>query len=145
MQGAEKCKDTKKSRVKLEQVENEADAAYPEPRLPFPCMSSLSSKEQKTYLGFLMSKKTRDPPQVPSFSPSWYFNPASPCCMASSNNLLLIFQRLKAQVNNEVMQFMRYLQDVAKICADDYNFISQGAMQYSEVLRLQGLYLSSAL
>lgn len=32
------------------------------------------------------------------------------------------------------MQFMKYLQDVAKICADDYNFISQGAMQYSEVL-----------
>ncbi|XP_068579665.1 little elongation complex subunit 2 isoform X2 [Cebidichthys violaceus] len=50
-----------------------------------------------------MSKKIRDPPQ-----------------------------NLKARVNNEVMQFMRYLQDVAKICADDYNFISQGAMQYSE-------------
>ncbi|XP_044049038.1 little elongation complex subunit 2 isoform X2 [Siniperca chuatsi] len=101
--GVEECKDTGKSRVKLKQVENEADAAYPEPRLPFPCMSSLSSKEQKTYLGILLSKKTRDAPQS-----------------------------LKARVNNEVMQFMRYLQDVAKICTDDYNFISQGAMQYSE-------------
>ncbi|KAM9753218.1 little elongation complex subunit 2 isoform 3-T3 [Menidia menidia] len=30
------------------------------------------------------------------------------------------------------MQFMKYLQDVSKMCADDYNFISQGAMQYSE-------------
>ncbi|XP_055365936.1 little elongation complex subunit 2 isoform X2 [Betta splendens] len=30
------------------------------------------------------------------------------------------------------MQFRMYLQDVARICADDYNFISQGAMQYSE-------------
>ncbi|KAI3371309.1 hypothetical protein L3Q82_023925 [Scortum barcoo] len=101
--GAEKCKDNKKSRVKLKQVEREVDDAYPEPRLPFPCMSSLSSKEQKTYLGFLMSKKTRNPPES-----------------------------LKARVNNEMMQFMRYLQEVAKICADDYNFISQGAMQYSE-------------
>ncbi|XP_039665198.1 little elongation complex subunit 2 isoform X3 [Perca fluviatilis] len=100
---AGECKDTEKSRVKCQQVENEAGAVYPEPRLPLPCMSSLSSKEQKTYLGILMSKKTRDPPQ-----------------------------NLKARVNNEVMQFMRYLQDVARICADDYNFISQGAVQYSE-------------
>lgn len=42
------------------------------------------------------------------------------------------------------MQFMRYLQDVAKVCADDYNFISQGAMQYSEVLILKELHLSLA-
>lgn len=47
-----------------------------------------------------------------------------------------MFQDLNARVNNEVMQFMRYLQDVAKICADDYNYISQGAMQYSEVMIL---------
>ncbi|XP_034735051.1 little elongation complex subunit 2 isoform X1 [Etheostoma cragini] len=100
---AEQCKETEKPSVKFKQVENEAGAVYPEPRLPFPCSSSLSSKEQKTYLGILMSKKTRDPPQ-----------------------------NLKARVNNEVMQFTRYLQDVARICADDYNFISQGAMQYSE-------------
>ncbi|XP_029290395.1 LOW QUALITY PROTEIN: little elongation complex subunit 2 [Cottoperca gobio] len=101
--GAEECKETEKSRIKLKQVQTEAGAVCPEPRLPFPCLSSLSSKDQKTYLGILMSKKAGDPPQ-----------------------------KLQAQVNNEVMQFQRYLQDVAKICADDYNFISQGAMQYSE-------------
>ncbi|KAM7396738.1 hypothetical protein PAMP_019755 [Pampus punctatissimus] len=100
-EGAEDSKDTKKT--KLKQIKNEAGATYPEPRLPFPCMSSLSSKEQKTYLGILMSKKTRNPPQS-----------------------------LQTRVNNEVMQFMRYLQDVSRICAGDYNFISQGAMQYSE-------------
>ncbi|XP_029953120.1 little elongation complex subunit 2 isoform X2 [Salarias fasciatus] len=66
-------------------------------------MSSLSSKEHNIYLGFLTSKKKSDPPQG-----------------------------LQKRVNDEVMQFTRYLQDVAKICADDYNFISQGAMQYSE-------------
>ncbi|KAK5867387.1 hypothetical protein PBY51_011884 [Eleginops maclovinus] len=103
VQGATECKDTKKSRVKLHQIKNEAGAVYPEPRLPFPCLSSLSVKDQKTYLGFLMSKKASDPPQ-----------------------------NLQARVNSEVMQFMRYLQDVAKICADDYNFITPGAMQYSE-------------
>ncbi|XP_053175206.1 little elongation complex subunit 2 [Scomber japonicus] len=102
-EGAEDCKDPKNTNVKLKQSKNEADAAYPEPRLPFPCMSSLSSQEQKMYLGILMSKKNRNPPES-----------------------------LQARVNNEVMQFMRYLQDVSRICADDYNFISQGAVQYSE-------------
>ncbi|KAJ4938195.1 hypothetical protein JOQ06_002820 [Pogonophryne albipinna] len=102
-QGAAQCWDTEKSRVKLKQIEKEAGAVYPEPRLPYPCPSSLSINGQKTYLGFLMSKKASDPPL-----------------------------NLQAQVNSEVMQFMMYLQDVAKICADDYNFISQGAMQYSE-------------
>uniref|UniRef100_UPI0037E79757 little elongation complex subunit 2 n=1 Tax=Semicossyphus pulcher TaxID=241346 RepID=UPI0037E79757 len=103
VEGAEECKDMKKSKVKLKQAKKAADAAFPEPRLPYPCMSSLSSKEQKTYLDCLMSKKARDPPQS-----------------------------LQARVNNEVMQFMRYLQDVARICADDYLFITQGALQYSE-------------
>ncbi|KAI9529775.1 hypothetical protein NQZ68_008014 [Dissostichus eleginoides] len=102
-QGAAECRDTEKSGVKLKQIENEAGAVYPEPRLPYPCPSSLSINNQKTYLGFLTSKKACDPPK-----------------------------NLQARVNSEVMQFMRYLQDVAKICADDYNFISQGAMQYSE-------------
>lgn len=55
------------------------------------------------------------------------------------------FQVLKARVNNEVMHFNSYLQDVARMCADDYNFISQGAMQYSEVLILHQLHLSLAL
>lgn len=47
-------------------------------------------------------------------------------------------------MNNEVMHFNSYLQDVARMCADDYNFIPQGAMQYSEVLILHQL-LSLAL
>ncbi|XP_040019097.2 little elongation complex subunit 2 [Gasterosteus aculeatus] len=100
--GTEECKGTKK---KVKQVGNEKVAPYPEPRLPLPCMSTLSSAEQRTYLGFLINKKIRYPQQ---------------------------FQNLKSRVNNEVMQFMRYLQDVARICANDYNFIPQGAMQYSE-------------
>ena len=65
-EGAEECNKTKKSKRKFKQFENKARAAYPEPRLPFPCISTLSSKDQNTYLDFLMSKKTRDPPQVPS-------------------------------------------------------------------------------
>lgn len=67
-EGAEDCKGPKNTQVKLKQSKNEADAAYPEPRLPFPCMSSLSSQEQKMYLGTLMSKKKRNPPEVLVFS-----------------------------------------------------------------------------
>lgn len=62
LESVDECKDTKQSKVKL-------SIAYPEPRLPFPCMSSLSSKDQIIYLGFLMSKKNKKPPQVPPFSP----------------------------------------------------------------------------
>uniref|UniRef100_A0A3P8QEX1 Little elongation complex subunit 2 C-terminal domain-containing protein n=1 Tax=Astatotilapia calliptera TaxID=8154 RepID=A0A3P8QEX1_ASTCA len=88
---------------RAEQKQIKKDAPFPEPRLPYPCLSNISSKQQETFLGFLMNKKTKDPPEV-----------------------------LKARVNNEVMHFNSYLQDVARMCADDYNFISQGAMQYSE-------------
>lgn len=68
VEGEEECTGAKKSKVKLRQVENEVTVPYPEPRLPYPCMSSLSSKDQKMYLEILMSKKTKVPPQVPVFS-----------------------------------------------------------------------------
>ncbi|XP_037110191.1 little elongation complex subunit 2 [Syngnathus acus] len=84
------------------QMKNAGGDVFPQPRLPFPCVSSLSSKEQRAYVDILC-KKSRDPPE-----------------------------HLKARVDQEVMQFQRYLQDVAKVCADDYNFISQGALQYAE-------------
>ncbi|XP_061630410.1 little elongation complex subunit 2 isoform X2 [Phyllopteryx taeniolatus] len=104
MDAPECSKNTTKAYVgKGKQVKKEADDVFPQPRLPFPCMSSLSIKEQRAYLGCLCSKKLRDPPQ-----------------------------QLKARVDHEVMQFQRYLQDVANTCADDYSFISQGALQYAE-------------
>lgn len=91
-EGSEECKGARKSGLKLKQDENEADAAYPEPRLPYPCLSTLSSKEQKMYLDILMSKNRNHPSQVQTFTPSWYLNPASPCSIASSNNPLLYFR-----------------------------------------------------
>ncbi|KAM9854447.1 little elongation complex subunit 2 isoform 2-T3 [Aulostomus maculatus] len=100
---AEVCKDTLKSHSKPNQGTNETDISYPQPRLPFPCMSNLSDNEQKIYMNFLLRVCKKEPPQ----------------------NLL-------QRVNSEVMQFTRYLQDVSRMCAEDYNFISQGAMQYSE-------------
>ncbi|XP_077566532.1 little elongation complex subunit 2 [Stigmatopora nigra] len=97
------CKNTEKAVVPLKNQKKATDDEFPQPRLPFPCTSSLSSKEQSVYLGFLCNKKLKDPPQP-----------------------------LKSRVDQEVMQFQQYLQDVAKICADDYRFIPQEALQYVE-------------
>ncbi|XP_029993281.1 little elongation complex subunit 2 [Sphaeramia orbicularis] len=98
--GTEDCTDAKRSKQTL-MCEGNTD--FPEPRIPYPCLSSLSENQQKTYLGFLMSKKTMDCAQI-----------------------------LQSRVNQEVKDFMMYLQDVSLICAEDYNFISQGPLQYSE-------------
>ncbi|XP_055766094.1 little elongation complex subunit 2 isoform X2 [Salvelinus fontinalis] len=76
---------------------------FPEPRIPYPCFSRLTSKDQLTYLHVLTSKQPRE----------------------ASQTLLL-------HVNSERSEFMRYLQEVARMCPDDYNYISQGAALYSE-------------
>ncbi|XP_064846325.1 little elongation complex subunit 2 isoform X1 [Oncorhynchus masou masou] len=76
---------------------------FPEPRIPYPCFSRLTSKDQLTYLHVLTSKQPRE----------------------ASQTLLL-------HVNSERSEFMRYLQEVARMCPNDYNYISQGAALYSE-------------
>lgn len=57
--------------------------------------------------------------------------------LLAHTNYILILQSLQAQVNSEVMEFTRYLQEVARICADDYLFIPEGAMKYSEVPKVK--------
>ncbi|XP_053741718.1 little elongation complex subunit 2 isoform X1 [Synchiropus splendidus] len=89
--------------VAVKVKEEAALSPFPEPRVPYPCFSILTSKDQRAYLQFLLSNKSKIPPQ-----------------------------NLMARVNDEVMQFTRYLQDAAKVCAEDYNFITPGAMKYSE-------------
>ncbi|XP_077425661.1 little elongation complex subunit 2 isoform X2 [Vanacampus margaritifer] len=103
MEAPDGCENPPKAFMSPKRVKNEADDAFPQPRLPFPCMSSLSGKEQRAYLNFLCSKNPRDPPQY-----------------------------LKPRVDHEVTQFQRYLQDVARTCPQDDSFVSQGALQYAE-------------
>lgn len=78
---------------------------FPEPRVPYPCMSALSRTEQRKYINSLITKKMEKVP---------------------------LPEMLLNKVNNEVMQFMMYLQDVSRMCAEDYNIISKGALQYTE-------------
>uniref|UniRef100_A0A8C5GMJ9 Uncharacterized protein n=1 Tax=Gouania willdenowi TaxID=441366 RepID=A0A8C5GMJ9_GOUWI len=100
--------ETKNSGGKPTQIQTKDNSVFPEPRLPYPYISCLSSKEQMEYLGYLIGRKNRNCPQV-----------------------------LQRRVNEEVMLFTKYLQDVARMCSEDYNFISQGVMHYSEVQTLQ--------
>ncbi|KAJ8340247.1 hypothetical protein SKAU_G00348800 [Synaphobranchus kaupii] len=86
-----------------------ARETFPEPRVPFPCFSRMTFKEQSSYMRWLTQKLL-------------------PSSFSESDD----FSLLQEHVNIETSEFMKYLQDVAKICADDYNYMSQGAALYSE-------------
>ncbi|XP_072291369.1 little elongation complex subunit 2 isoform X2 [Eucyclogobius newberryi] len=98
----------KKSKCKLQ---------FPEPRVPYPCLSVLSKTEQRKYLNFLASSKKEKP----------------------------LSQIILNKVSNEVMHFMKYLQDVSRLCAEDYNVISPAALQYSEEVYRSSLEYINAL
>nr|XP_023673333.1 little elongation complex subunit 2 isoform X2 [Paramormyrops kingsleyae] len=76
---------------------------YPEPRLPFPRFSSLTTKEQMLYLRMLRK-------------------------LGPANS----FPQLQERVKIEVVEFMKYLQDVARLCAEDYSHLCEGAARYTE-------------
>ncbi|XP_068060276.1 little elongation complex subunit 2 isoform X5 [Anomalospiza imberbis] len=91
----------------------------PEPRLPYPFTSCLTEKEQKTYL-YLMTKfsKIRNHFQVNEASQREFFT----------------YMQMKEVVNNEIAEFMKFAQNAAKSCAQDYDAISQDALRYTEEL-----------
>ncbi|NXT99368.1 ICE2 protein, partial [Buphagus erythrorhynchus] len=95
------------------------DHPLPEPRLPYPFTSCLSEKEQKTYL-YLMTKfsKKRNNFQVNAASQREFFT----------------YMQMKEVVNNEIAEFMKFAQNAAKSCAQDYDAISEDALCYTEEL-----------
>ncbi|NXH98708.1 ICE2 protein, partial [Pachycephala philippinensis] len=95
------------------------DHPLPEPRLPYPFTSCLSEKEQKTYL-YLMTKfsKKRNHFQVNAASQREFFT----------------YMQMKEVVNNEIAEFMKFAQNAAKSCAQDYEAISEDALRYIEEL-----------
>ncbi|NWU34010.1 ICE2 protein, partial [Hylia prasina] len=112
------------SRQAAESLEVEAkspanDHPLPEPRVPYPFTSCLSEKEQKTYL-YLMTKfsKNRNHFQVTAASQREFFT----------------YMQMKEVVNNEIAEFMKFAQNAAKSCAQDYDAISEDALHYTEEL-----------
>lgn len=41
---------------------------------------------------------------------------------------------MKEVVNNEIAEFMKFAQNAAKSCAQDYDAISEDALRYTEVI-----------
>ncbi|XP_043084767.1 little elongation complex subunit 2 isoform X2 [Puntigrus tetrazona] len=89
--------------TKAKPVKRAEISAFPEPLVPYPRFSTLNLKNRKMYLNMLVRKN--------------YFK-ASKCLME--------------QVKNEVTEFMKYLQDVSRACADGYNYMPAGSSRYTE-------------
>ncbi|NXP91184.1 ICE2 protein, partial [Passerina amoena] len=107
-----------------ESLEGEAkgpadDHPLPEPRVPYPFTSCLTEKEQKTYL-YLMTKfsEKRNHFQVNEASQREFFT----------------YMQMKEVVSNEIAEFMKFAQNAAKSCAQDYDAISEDALRYTEEL-----------
>nr|XP_005490335.2 little elongation complex subunit 2 isoform X1 [Zonotrichia albicollis] len=96
-----------------------AEHPLPEPRLPYPFTSCLTEKEQKTYL-YLMTKFSdkRNHFQVNEASQREFFT----------------YMQMKEVVSNEIAEFMKFAQNAAKSCAQDYDAISEDALRYTEEL-----------
>ncbi|NXO04929.1 ICE2 protein, partial [Rhinopomastus cyanomelas] len=91
----------------------------PEPRVPYPFASCLTEKEQKTYL-YLMSKYSK---KLNHFQVS-----------AANQRELFTYTQMKEVVNNEIAEFMKFAQNAAKSCTQDYDAISEDALRYTEEL-----------
>ncbi|XP_029871550.1 little elongation complex subunit 2 isoform X2 [Aquila chrysaetos chrysaetos] len=105
--------------VEVEAKGTTDDHPFPEPRLPYPFTSCLTEKEQKTYL-YLMTKYSKKP---------LHFQ-----VNAASQRELFTYLQMKEVVNNEIAEFMKFAQNAAKSCAQDYDTISEDALRYTEEL-----------
>ncbi|XP_041964898.1 little elongation complex subunit 2 [Alosa sapidissima] len=76
---------------------------FPEPRIPYPRFSAVSKHHHYQYINWLRNRSRMLPPQ-----------------------------HVVQKIRQEVSEFMGYLQEAARACAEDYNYISQGAAQYCE-------------
>ncbi|NXI90660.1 ICE2 protein, partial [Psophia crepitans] len=92
---------------------------FPEPRLPYPFTSCLTEKEQKTYL-YLMTKYSK---KLNHFQVN-----------VASQRELCTYLQMKEVVNNEIAEFLKFAQNAAKSCSQDYDAISEDALRYTEEL-----------
>ncbi|NWX39100.1 ICE2 protein, partial [Steatornis caripensis] len=105
--------------VEVEAKSTTEDHSFPEPRLPYPFASCLTEKEQRTYL-HLMTKYSKPPTHFQ--------------VNAASQRELFTYLQMKEVVNNEIAEFMKFAQNAAKSCAQDYDAISEDALRYTEEL-----------
>ncbi|NXK87403.1 ICE2 protein, partial [Formicarius rufipectus] len=113
------CNEQAADSAEVEPKSTTDDHPFPEPRLPYPFTSCLSEKEQKTYL-YLMTKYSKKPNHFQ--------------VNAASQRELFTYLQMKEVVNNEIAEFMKFAQNAAKSCAQDYDAISEDALRYTEEL-----------
>ncbi|XP_036049031.1 little elongation complex subunit 2 isoform X2 [Onychomys torridus] len=89
----------------------------PKPRVPYPRFSRFSQREQRAYVD-LLAKYSK----IPSSSKA----------AGTNTNEFLQYLDMKKHVNEEVNEFLKFLQNSAKKCAQDYNMLSDEARLFTE-------------
>ncbi|XP_059746601.1 little elongation complex subunit 2 isoform X5 [Bos indicus] len=89
----------------------------PKPRVPYPRFSRFSQREQRNYVDLLV-KYAKVPPNSKT--------------VGINKNDYLQYLEMKKHVNEEVTEFLKFLQNSAKKCAQDYNMLSDDACLVTE-------------
>lgn len=89
----------------------------PKPRVPYPRFSRFSQREQRAYVDLLVKYA-----KIPTNSRA----------VAIDKNEYLQYLDMKSHVNEEVTEFLKFLQNSAKKCAQDYHMLSDDARLFTE-------------
>ncbi|XP_049629587.1 little elongation complex subunit 2 [Suncus etruscus] len=89
----------------------------PKPRVPYPRFSHFSQREQRAYVDLLVK---------------YAKIPANSKAVGINKNEYLQFLDMKKHVSKEVTEFLKFLQNSAKKCAQDYNMLSDDARLFTE-------------
>ncbi|XP_059801972.1 little elongation complex subunit 2 isoform X2 [Hypanus sabinus] len=98
---------------------SEAIFPLPEPRVSYPRFSALTERDQKNYVQFMQKFKNMQ-------QSTWL--------QGKMYGHLAQYLGLKNIVWSEMQEFMKYLQNVARTCAEDYDVISHDAVCYTEAV-----------
>ncbi|EPQ04531.1 NMDA receptor-regulated protein 2 [Myotis brandtii] len=90
----------------------------PKPRVPYPRFSRFSQREQRSYVDLLVKYAKIS---------------ANSKAVGINKNDYLQYLDMKNHVNEEVTEFLKFLQNSAKKCAQDYNMLSDDARLFTEI------------
>ncbi|XP_036592244.1 little elongation complex subunit 2 [Trichosurus vulpecula] len=90
---------------------------FPEPRIPYPHFSRFSEREQKCYVD-LQNKYSKKPInfKISGLNKKEYFQ----------------YLDMKKCINDEVAEFLKFLQNAAKSCSQDYDMLSDEALVFTK-------------
>ncbi|KAM4748958.1 little elongation complex subunit 2 [Rhinophrynus dorsalis] len=102
----------------------------PDPRVPFPRYSYLTEQQQRTHVQLIikfLNKKSSFKPTATEMKEYEHY-------LRFDLDVLISFQFLKSTSSSENSEFLKFLQNSARICADDYNYLSPDADLYTQEL-----------